>query len=326
MRVRPLSVLLATAALLLAPVPAVAAPDLTGYALGSTPPAVVVRDAPRLSTLTVVGVSIRASGRGTTRPPRDTLRLGRVARAQGVRTELLVNNWSNRLEGFDQRAAARLLRDDDRVRRVAARVARLVAAGGWDGVNLDLERLRPPDGPGLVLLAAELQRRMPAEASVSVDVSARGTVEAYRAAGYRLGALARAVDVVQLMAYDQHGPTWSGPGPIGSLDWQRRSLRALLRAVPREQVDLGVAGYGYTWPSRGRVGRTVTVAGARALVRSRGGRPVWRAAVGEWRARLDDGTVVWWSDRRSLRRRERLATRQGLHGVALWRLGSADPL
>ena len=45
-----------------------------------------------------------------------------------------------------------------------------------------------------------------------------------------------------------------------------------------------------------------------------------------WRARLDDGTVVWWSDRRSLRQRRAVAVEHGLHGLAIWRLGSADTL
>ena len=35
---------------------------------------------------------------------------------------------------------------------------------------------------------------------------------------------------------------------------------------------------------------------------------------------------MWWSDGRSYVLRLALATELGLHGVALWRLGSADPL
>lgn len=315
-------------ALALAPLPAYGDLAVTGYTQSRTTNAVIERNAPGLTTLTVVGVSITADGRRVAPPPRDTLRLGRKAHREGLRAELLVNNWSNRINGFDTRAADRLLRSEENIRRVAHQVARFVADGGWDGVNLDLESLRAGDGPGLVRLAEELQARMPAEKAVSIDLSARGSVASYREAGYRLGALADTVDVVQLMAYDEHGPSWSGPGPIGSLDWQRRSLAVLLTKVPREQVDLGVAGYGYTWPrkSTGRTGRSLTVAGARALVRERGGRAVWKAEAGEWRAKLRDGTVVWWSDRRSYRLRRQLAAEQGLHGLAVWRVGSADTL
>ncbi|WP_127480919.1 glycosyl hydrolase family 18 protein [Nocardioides pantholopis] len=303
-------------------------PAVTGYALGDTPGAVVRRDAAGLQTLTVVASALRRDGRGVSRPGAGPVRLVRAAHRHGLRAELLVNNYSNRLGGFDRIAARRLLRHPDRVRAVAGRLARFATGQGWDGVNLDLELLGRRDADGLVLLATELQRRMPERLTVSVDVSARTSVSGYRRAGYRLGPLGRAADVVQLMAYDLHGPSWSGPGPIGPLRWQRRVLGALLSRVPADRVDLGVAGYGYTWPRRGtrRVGRSIDVAQARRLARRDGVRPRWVARSGEWTARLSDGTRLWWSDRRSWRLRTRLARDRGLHGLALWRLGSADPL
>lgn len=319
-------VLALTAALLVPAAPALAdGLSVTGYALPSLPGRVVDRNAEGLTQVTTVGTSITADGRRAQRPPADTFRVNRVARRHGLRTELLVSNYSNRLEAFDTRAADRLLRSPASIRRVARQVAGYVAAGRWDGVNLDLEALRPRDGAGLVALARELQRLMPAARTVSIDISARGSVASYREGGYRLGALARTVDVVQLMAYDEHGPTWSGPGPVGSLGWQRRSLDVLLTKVPADQVDLGVAGYGYTWPREG-TGHSVTVARARALVRADGATARWHAGAGEWRARLGNGTVLWWSDGRSLELSRTLARERGLHGLAIWRLGSADTL
>ncbi|WP_164519550.1 glycosyl hydrolase family 18 protein [Nocardioides ferulae] len=316
------------------PAAATAGPDaetplaVTGYALPSLRPALVRRDAHGLATLTVVGTMLSPGGDGVSRPTAEVRRLREVAHRQGLRAELLLSNWSNALGRFDRRAAHRLLRSRAHVRTVSRQLARRVVAQSWDGVNVDLEGLRPTDGDGLVLLVRRLQRRMPPGREVSVDVSARTTLRGYRAAGYRLGELGRAADVLQLMAYDQHGPTWSDPGPVGARAWQRQSLAAMLRRVPAGRIDLGVAGYGYTWPPEGagREGRSVTVAGARRRVRADGAEAVWRPKAGEWRARLSDGTVLWWSDRRSLRLRHRLADERGLHGLALWRLGSADPL
>ena len=148
---------------------------------------------------------------------------------------------------------------------------------------------------------------------------------AYRDRGYRLAGLADAADVINVMTYDLHGPTWSGPGPIGALPWQRDALDALLEVVPAEQVQLGVAGYGYTWPTHG-TGRTVLVRQARHLVERDGATAHWRAGSGEWTARLSNGTVLWWSDRRSYERRVELARHRGIRGLAVWRLGSADTL
>ena len=110
---------------------------------------------------------------------------------------------------------------------VESRLARVVDEQGWDGVHLDLESLSRKDGPGLVLLAEQLQARMAPEKTVSLAMQAATERRAYRARGYRLAALDAALDTVALMTYDQHGATWSGPGPIGARPWQRRAVLAL---------------------------------------------------------------------------------------------------
>ncbi|GAB2874844.1 glycosyl hydrolase family 18 protein [Nocardioides pacificus] len=302
---------------------------VTAFALGSTPDRVIDRDADKLTTVGVAAVSLSADGRRVAAPTADVRRVLRRAHQRGLRAELLLSNWSNRLEAFDPRAASRLLRSDAKIDRVAARLTGLVVDQGWDGVSVDLEGLGRQESSGLVALVRELQTRMPAGRTVSVCVSARTSTRAYRSGGYRMAPLAAAADTITLMTYDEHGPTWSGPGPIGSLSWQRRALAAAVALAPRTKIDLGIAGYGYTWPDRRMghgTGRTVTPTAARRLVRHDGARARWRAKAGEWTARLSDGTRLWWSDARSYRVRTRLAEEQGLHGVAVWRLGSADPL
>lgn len=305
-----------------------ASPAATAWVLPSAPSALVRRHAGALDQLDVVGVSLRPGGAALTRVPRGSRRLLRVARRAGLRVELLVNNYSNREGGFDARAAHRLLSEPARVRRVARRLAGLVTGQGWDGVNVDLELVRRTDAGGLALLVEQLQVRLPPAATVSVDVSAATSLRGYRRHGYLLGRLAAAADVVAVMTYDHAGPTWSGPGPVQPLAWQRAAVAAALRRVPADRLDLGVAGYGYTWPSRrsGRVGRSVTVPQARRMVRRDGARPRWHPGPGEWSARLSDGTRLWWSDRRSYRLRRGLASELGVRGTALWRLGSIDTL
>lgn len=298
---------------------------VTGWALDGATPALVARNASGLSTVSVAGVSINAAGTGVSQPNAGARRLARAAHHHGLAAELLVGNYSNRLGDFDPRAAHRLLSRPARIGAVARRLASYVAAGGWDGVNIDLERVRASDADGLVALVRATQAAMPAERTVTIDVSASTSLDGYGAGGYDLAGLAGAADVIKLMTYDQHGPSWSGPGPVGGLPWQRRAVATILRVVPADQVDLGVAGYGYTWPRRG-VGHTVTVAQARRLVARDHVRARWQAREGEWTARLDNGTRLWWSDRRSYRLRVDLARQRGLHGLAVWRLGSADTL
>jgi spore germination protein YaaH len=296
----------------------------TGYVLGGASDALVAREAHGLATLGVDGVSLARNGRSVSAPDADVVRLLGAAHANGLRAELLLNNYSDRIGDFDPKAAAKLLRDPAHVQAVAAQLASYVATQGWDGIQVDLESMSKPDAEGLLLLVSELQTRMAPEKSVSIAVMASADPREYVDRGYRLAELGAAVDTLALMTYDRHGP-WSGPGPIGALGWQRRAVGVVTAAVPAAKVDLGVAGYGYTWP-RGRDGRTVTVKQARKLVARDGAAARWRKTPGEWTARLSDGTRMWWSDGRSYALRLALATELGLHGVALWRLGSADPL
>ncbi|WP_299056608.1 glycosyl hydrolase family 18 protein [uncultured Nocardioides sp.] len=302
-----------------------APPVVTGFAVGSLPGAVLARDADALDTVTVAAVGLRPSGAAVDPPAADMERVRSRAAGLGLDTELLLSNYSNDLEGFDPRAAHRLLSDPDKITAVAQQVAGLASESGWGGVNIDLELVRKDDAAGLVALASALNDALGSAGRLSIDVSASSSPKGYTDNGYDLAALGRFVDVVVLMTYDYSGPTWSDPGPIGPVRWQRTAVDVASRYVPIQKLDLGIAGYGYTWPRKG-TGRSVSVAQARRMVAKDGARARWNGNAQEWTAKLSNGTEIWWSDRRSYDARVALATELGMHGVAVWRLGSADPL
>ena len=309
-----------------APTTAPAGPAVTAYALPSVREKLVEREASALSTLTVVGTTLTARGRSARLVEPDIAHLATVAHDQGLTAELLLSNYSNRLGDFDRRALHLMLSHPARRAQVASQVADQAVEGGWDGVNVDLERVARSDGSNLVAFLSTLRADLPAPATISIDVSGTTSVAGYRHRGYRLSGIAAVVDVVQLMTYDQHGPGWSGPGPVGALTWTKDCLAAAVEAgVPAGQLDLGVAGYGYLWHRDGS-GRTVTPRSARRLVHRDGATAHWQKGPGEWTARLSDGDVLWWSDARSFGVRHDAAVDLGLHGLAVWRLGSADSL
>ena len=298
---------------------------VTGYAGSWTAPSIVDRQAPALSSIGVDGIDVTASGAGVTAPSTSVLALLAAAHAEGLRATLLLDNYDAALDAMSPRVAERLLTTPRRRSRVAAALVRLVRTERWDGITLDLESLSAPDGPGLVALAAELRRNLPRRDAVAVDVSSTASTADAVAIGYRLRALSKVADVV-LMAYDESGP-WTAPGPIGSLPWERWVVGVAREEVPASRLVLGVGTYGYAWPAGAKARAwSVTDAQARQLVSSHRARPRWRPALGEWTARLGDGTVVWWSNARSFR--VRVAMARGLHlaGVAVWQLSSADQL
>lgn len=324
------------AALVLAATSAAAAPAsagpteahrlrVTAWALPSATNGLVDANAPGMTTLAVDGLDLAADGDGVTRPDAAMRRLGRRGHHDRLTTELTVSNDSNSLGDFDPRALHLLLSSASRRSQVAHRIAGRVRGSAWDGVNVDFEGVRAADGEHLVDFVRRLRSALPRTRTVSIDVGAATSLSSYRAQGYRLGALAATADVVDLMTYDEHGPGWSGPGPIGALTWQRSAARTALRRVPRGKLRLGFGGYGYLWREGGG-GWSVSDAEARADVAGDGVRPQWRASAGEWTATLHDGSVLWWADARSYRLRLRLARSLGVSGLAVWRLGSVDTL
>ncbi|GAB4012962.1 hypothetical protein GCM10028772_39970 [Nocardioides ultimimeridianus] len=253
---------------------------VTGWILEDTGNAAVDANAPGLTDIAVAALMLHPDGAGVSGTTDAMRRLIRRAHHDGLRAEVVLSNYSNRLGDFDPLALHRLLSHPARITAVARSVAAQVRRNGWDGVNVDLERVRRSDGPGLVSLLAALQRLMPDARTVSVDLSPGPTVADYVDSGYRLRGIARYADVVDLMGYDYSGPGWTGPGPIGPLPWQRRVTRAALQVVPRSKVQLGVAGYGYAWTSPTR-GYTVSPRQARAKVAADGATAHWRATPGE---------------------------------------------
>ena len=290
---------------------------VTGYALaGSATPASVTRDGDLVDVVGVDGVSLLGPRRVSAVGP--GVRALRDAAARAHRTAvLLVSNYDDRLGDFNERRAHRLLASRHNRRAVVRTLVR--RAVGFGGIQLDLESLRARDRVGLTRLTVALRRALPRSKSVSMAFMASGGAAGYRARGYDLTALARVLDSAVLMTYDLHGP-WSGPGPIAALPWVRRELAYFVTRVPRSEVDLGAAAYGYRW---GGGAPEVTVPQARALA---GARAQWDAADGEWHANLPGGRTLWWDDARSVDLRRQLATTQHLHGLAIWELGTSGAL
>jgi spore germination protein len=298
---------------------------VTGYAMAGLRHGVVHRDAHALDIVGVSGITVKLDGSGVTRSYPMLRDLLAQAHHNGLRGELLLSNWSSRVGDFDPALVTALLSDPTHRRAAVRRIVRIARSDGWDGITVDLEAMHARDRDGLVALLRDLRDHLPDRVVLSMDIGARSSLGEYRRSGFSLRTLSMIVDRIALMTYDQHGASWSGPGPIGALPWQRRTIGVLAQRVPLSMVDLGIAGFGYTWPTSG-TGHSVSPRRARALAEADGAEQIWHARIGEWSTTLDDGTVIWWSDARSYRKRLALARDLGVHGVAMWVLGSADPL
>ena len=281
-------------------------------------PAAMDASAEAITVLAVDGLNVLAEGGGLTGPNPDVTKLLDRAHEAGLKAELMVGNFSSDIYDFDEQRAFDTLSSPTARASVITTLSEIVEREGWDGISIDFESLTPRDSEGLTAFATELREELGQEKTLSIALML-GDPEEH---GTDLEALVPVLDRFILMAYDEHGP-WDAesPGPVGSLDWQRAGIDVLLETVPADQVELGIAGYGYGWGPSGD--GQLCVARAQELA---GDTARFDEAAGEWTATLADGTELWWSDIRSFRLRVEMAREAGIGGVALWSLEQGDPI
>jgi len=282
------------------------------------------RDAHVITTVGIDGVMISPTGDGVSKLPENAARLVAAAHARGLTAELLVRNYDITTNSFSPEIAAALLENPEHRSAVITELVAQVTTAGFDGVQIGLKSLSKNDCAGLVAFTTQLHESLGAPKSLTMAVVPENSPGRYLGAGYDFARLTPLLSRVILTTYDQHGPAWSKPGPVGGLPWTTTALSALIAAgVPSARIDLGVAGYGYSWPGNGSDGKQLSVDDSRTLA---GDLARWNSTDAEWSATLPDDTVVWWSDSRSLSQRKALALSLNLHGLAVWELSLTDPL
>ena len=297
--------------------------EVLGFQPEDSPLGAIDRSRGAVTAVGVDGVNLTGPGTVSSADARARAQLAR-ARADQRPGVLLIGNWSDRVGDFYEPLAYATLRSARSTARAAFALAGEVRTQGWNGISVDLESLAPRDRDGLTRFLADLRSDLPHAASLSVCLEAATSLGEYAGDGYDLRGIAAHVDRIVLMTYDDNGPWDSRPGPIGPLGWQTQAARTLTKIVPRERVLLGVADYGYMWPSH--TGDNLPVARIRRSVARAHGVARWVPSAGEWTAQLAGGRTYWWSDARSIRARISLARALGLRGIAVWALGIGDPV
>ena len=162
---------------------------------------------------------------------------------------------------------------------------------------------------------------------------------------YDLAALAKSVDLLCLMTYDQN-TRWTEPGPVAGWQWTLDNMNYALQFVPKDKLSLGIPVYGYHWYAAAPTLSPPAVPGeppiekpnptgdyigapdAELLARDWGGKIQWDA---------DDHTAwfyinrdqmrewVFFTDLRTFKDRYDLAQQNGLEGFCSWVLGQEDP-
>jgi spore germination protein YaaH len=172
---------------------------------------------------------------------RDDQTLKQFAHDHGVKIEPSLYTASGWLDH-------RVLTDD------AARAAAIENIVGYsvdedyDGFDLDLEGIDPPDRDALTSFVTELSARLHGEGkllTLALPAKERDATSGWSGA-FEYASLGPLADLVTIMAYEYRGP-FSGPGSVAPYDWVARVATFASQQIRGDKVLLGLAFYGYDW-------------------------------------------------------------------------------
>lgn len=250
-----------------------------------------------------------------------------AARQSGLPVMALLYN-----EDFSRRVASAVLHNQDLQKAIIKNLSEIARKEDLLGFQLDLENIDPGDINLYTRFVQDAANEFHHEGrmlSVAVVPRFLNSVPSQWAAAYDYSALARRVDFLTLMAYDNSGRLGQ-PGPIAGYNWVRKALEYARSRVPTDKLLLGIALYGREWSDNGHglQARTMAFPETQALLNRLSLTPRWdESQRSPWFEYRSSGTVnqLWYENARSIQEKLRLLDEYRLRGFAAWRLGMEDP-
>lgn len=199
---------------------------------------------------------------------------------------------------------------------------RFVQQNNFAGVSIDFEDLPASGLKQFVRFMTDAAAAFHAAGlQISVNVPASEPGFPYR----ELGAVA---DSVIIMAYDEHWAT-SKPGPLASLPWYLKSLRARAAEIPADKLVVALGSYAYDWAKGKKSAEEKTFEEAVLTARDSEADivmdPVSVNPHFSYQDEQDVPHAVWMMDATTVFNGIRSAMPLQPAGFALWRLGGEDP-
>ncbi|MCD8122463.1 MAG: glycosyl hydrolase family 18 protein [Clostridiales bacterium] len=229
------------------------------------------------------------------------------------------------LDNFNQGGEVQsevLFASTDARRRLIAGLMEDVERYGIDGLNLDIESIRPEAGPHYVQFIRELSvdcRRNGIYLSVDTYVPSAYT------AFYNRAEQGRVADYVVIMGYDEHY-AGSEAGSVASLGYERQGIEDTLREVPCDQMISAIPFYTRVWKGDGTetTSSALGIVAAKNWVEKNEVELAWQEDLGQYYGeKTIDGVFcrIWMEEETSIGLKVDLIREYDLAGVACWKLG-----
>lgn len=219
---------------------------------------------------------------------------------------------------WDGDAIARIIASPAASERLATQIGQSVTANRQSGLVVDFENLPASAMAGYPRLLQRIKAHMPKGTALAVTVPADDE-------SWQLARLARVVDRVILMAYDEH---WeSGPaGPIASQPWFLHAVEDAIKRVGRDRLVVALGSYAYDW--HGGDADALSMEEAWLVAHDSQAKISFDPASGNAGFAYDENGehhTVWMLDAATSWNQLQALKRLGIDDVAFWRLGTEDP-
>lgn len=193
---------------------------------------------------------------------------------------------------------------------------------GIDGINLDIEGIKPEAGPHYVQFIRELSVEC---RNKGIILSVDSYVPSAYTSFYNRAEQGQVADYVVMMGYDEH---YAGgdPGSVASLGYEKKGIEDTLKEVPREKIISAVPFYTRIWKEEGGkvTSDAMGIARAQQWIADNNVELYWQEDLGQYYGEtVRDGIkyTLWMEEARSLGLKMELIRKYNLAGVACWKLG-----
>lgn len=221
---------------------------------------------------------------------------------------------------------SKFLNNDEARKNAIEQLRSLANFYGFTGINMDFENMKIEDKDRYTQFVKEMAQMCNEEGLVlSVDVTKYLVSGGTWSMCYDRTEIAKYVDYVALMAYDEYGVGSKKAGSVGSLPWVEEAINITLKEVPAEKILLGIPFYTRLWREvDGVVVKTSAIGMETAMeqIEKAEAEIIYDEKTGQNYAQWidEEGRTckIWLEDETSIEARIELMKKYNLAGIASW--------
>jgi len=248
----------------------------------------------------------------------------RWAHSQGYQVWALFGNLG---EGYTKAMTHDVLSSTLKRAEAIRQVLALSVVYELDGINIDFEAIPEADGPYFVQFVKELSiyaRQQGLIASADLPVVKSWTQH------YGRTEIAKYLDYVMIMAYDEHWGTSPIAGSVSSKTFTDEGVYYTLSQVPKEKIILGVPFYTRLWKEETVDGeikvssKAYSMEAIQKIIDDRKLVPVWLEDIGQFYVEYEEEGArfrIWLEEKTSMEMRLKIAQQYDVAGIAAWKIG-----